>query len=132
MSSRFIPFFLQSRLHKFVFMLSFLSLLGGGMLLQSCEKDEEQRFAVFIGLSDDYLEEIDVEKMEDQQAKLVVKDAFISVLKDLKINAGRTIEVIRLLPLFFQLNTEITSEEMKLLEEDDRIDFVEINKDKIH
>jgi len=113
-------------------MLSFLSLLGGCLLLQSCEKDEEQRFAVFIGLSDDYLEEIDVEKMEDQQAKLVVKDAFISVLKDLKINAGRTIEVIRLLPLFFQLNTEITSEEMKLLEEDDRIDFVEINKGKIH
>ena len=110
MSSHLIPFFLQFRLHKFIFMLSFLSLLGGCLLLQSCEKDEEQRFAVFIGLSDDYLEEIDVEKMEDQQAKLVVKDAFISVLKDLKINAGRTIEVIRLLPLFFQLNTEITSE----------------------
>lgn len=132
MSSRFIPFFLQSRLHKFVFLLSFLSLLGGSLLLQSCKKDDEQRFEVFIGLSDDYLEEIEVEKMEDQQAKLVVKDAFISVLKDLKINAGRTIEVIRLLPLFFQLNTEITSEEKKLLEKDDRIDFVEVDKNKIH
>lgn len=132
MSNRFIPFFLQSRLHKFVFLLSFLSLLGGSLLLQSCKKDDEQRFEVFIGLSDDYLEEIEVEKMEDQQAKLVVKDAFISVLKDLKINAGRTIEVIRLLPLFFQLNTEITSEEKKLLEKDDRIDFVEVDKSKIH
>lgn len=132
MSNRFIPFFLQSRLHKFVFLLSFLSLLGGSLLLQSCKKDDEQRFEVFIGLSDDYLEEIEVEKMEDQQAKLVVKDAFISVLKDLKINAGRTIEVIRLLPLYFQLNTEITSEEKKLLEKDDRIDFVEVDKSKIH
>ncbi|WP_344673897.1 hypothetical protein [Sphingobacterium kyonggiense] len=132
MSSRFIPLFLQSRLHKFVFLLSFLSLLGGSLMLQSCKKDDEQRFEVFIGLSDDYLEEIEVEKMEDQQAKLVVKDAFISVLKDLKINAGRTIEVIRLLPLFFQLNTEITSEEKILLEKDDRIDFVEVDKSKIH
>lgn len=105
-------------------------LLGCCLLLtfNACQKDENDRIAYKGTLSESYMLTIALNGLAEPQAVLVVKDAVITVFQDLNINVGRQIDVSQPMPNYFQFSVQLSEQEVKLLQADDRIKKLVLDK----
>lgn len=107
-----------------VVFLAFCFLLS----ISSCQKDENDRIAYKGSLSESYMLTIALNGLAEPQAVLVVKDAVITVFQDLNINVGRQIDVSQPMPNYFQFSVQLSEQEVKLLQADDRIKKLVLDK----